>query len=124
MSKRKAKWHILIVEDDANSQEVLSDILQYNDVGVDVVDNGHDALQRLRQTRDYTAAIIDLRLPGMSGWDLVDDIQRIASIPCIAITAYDNDRVSQEAAEAGFLAYFPKPVNERTFVAELRKLLH
>lgn len=59
--------------------------------------------------------LIDLELPGMNGWELLDNLRKISSTPCIAITAYDSEKVEQEAYRAGFVGYFGKPLDILTF---------
>jgi two-component system response regulator CpxR len=112
----------LVVEDNDIILEVISDILVHHGVAVTPVHNSTDALEKAREAA-YTAIIIDLKLPDMSGWDLLKEIRKFSTTPCIAITAYDNVKVQQEAQKAGFAGYFPKPINEREFMGQLRSVL-
>ncbi|MEL6526825.1 MAG: response regulator [Chloroflexota bacterium] len=105
---------ILVVEDDVNSQEVVTDILSFNGLTVHIANSGEEALQNL-EMHHYDAVLIDLQLPGMDGWELLRSIQTISSAPCIAITAYDNEKVEQAAYQAGFIGYFGKPFDILTF---------
>jgi len=69
---------ILIVEDDPDGQEVVSYVLSYLNYECDVVNDAETAEQKLRADHDqYHAIIIDLALPGMSGWDLLNIIHSI-----------------------------------------------
>lgn len=111
---------ILIVDDNGDSREVVADILAYNGFSVDAAPSAEAALDKLRQ-QQYAGIVIDLRLPGMSGWDLIETIRE--QIPCVAITAYHNAQVAQEVYEAGFIGYFPKPLDELTFAQELDRLI-
>jgi CheY-like chemotaxis protein len=118
-------WQVLVVEDDLNGQDVARGILEHYDIVVDVADDAMQALEFLRNNQ-YTAAIIDLSLPGMSGWDLLQAMRRnaaTATLPCVAMTAYHSPRVAQDAIEAGFAAYFPKPMNVATLMEDLRNVL-
>jgi CheY-like chemotaxis protein len=118
-------WQVLVVEDDINGQDVARGILEHYDITVDVADDAMQALELLRDNR-YTAAIIDLSLPGMSGWELLEAMRAdksTADLPCVATTAYHSPRVAQDAIEAGFVAYFPKPMNVVTLMDDLRAVL-
>lgn len=120
-----SNWRMLVVEDDPNGQEVAAMILEFHNIGVDVAQTAEDGL-RLLETNEYTAAIIDLSLPGMDGWTMLRAIQgdpRTAHMPCFATTAYHATTVAQKAISAGFTAYFPKPLQAETFVEDLQQFL-
>jgi CheY-like chemotaxis protein len=119
-------WRILVVEDDPDGQEVVARMLRYHKIAADVVYTAEDALDLLA-THQYGGAIFDLSLPGMDGWSLLETVQRnddTASLPCVAITAYHSANVALKAIEAGFVAYFPKPLEPASFVSELKRALH
>lgn len=119
-----AQWKILVVEDDPDGQEVVGRMLRHNRIDVDVVSTAEEALHSLADNA-YTAAILDLALPGMDGWTLLGRIQKDPStttIPCVAITAYHSADLAVKAIKAGFIAYFPKPL-DMSFVRELQKVL-
>ena len=118
-------WHILVVEDDPDGQEVVMRMLRHHRITAQTTDNGEDALQLLGQA-DYTGAIIDLALPGMDGWSLLNAIHKnpnTKSLPCVAITAFHSPELAVKAIQAGFLAYFPKPLEATSFVRELQRVL-
>lgn len=119
------KWHMLVVEDEPDGQDVVAQILELYKISTDAVGTAEDALASLEQTK-YTAAIIDLNLPGMDGVELVRKIRAHAilnSLPCIAITAYHTSAVKQQALASGFDAYFPKPLDDTAFVRELERVV-
>ena len=70
--------------------------------------------------------IVDLALPGMDGWSFLREIQsrpELAEVPSVAVTAYHATSVAQQAIEAGFTAYFPKPFQPQAFIDELSRIL-
>lgn len=112
-------WSILVVEDEPDGQEVVSSILRYHNLSVDVAGDAESALDLLNQQR-YALAIIDLSLPGLSGWELLNIIRNSGSdMPCVAVTAYHSSDVAVKAIQAGFKAYFPKPLDPTSFVRQL-----
>jgi two-component system, chemotaxis family, CheB/CheR fusion protein len=120
-----SQWRMLVVEDDPNGQELATVVLEHRQIQVDVARTAEDGLKLLDKNR-YTAAIIDLSLPGMDGWTLLRNIQnnpRTAGLPCFAITAYHAATVAQQALQAGFTAYFPKPLQVESFVDDLSSFL-
>lgn len=119
------QWRMLVVEDDPFSQDVASTILQYHGISVDVAQTGEEALQYL-SAQPYHAVVVDLSLPQMDGWSVLRWVQSSPyhqNLPCFAVTAYYGSNVAQEAIEAGFRAFFPKPLQPETFVQDLAKYL-
>jgi CheY-like chemotaxis protein len=116
---------VLLVEDDRYGSEVVVHMLNYHDIAVDVVSTAEEALNRLA-SHHYDLAIFDLALPKMDGWQLLRAVQndpQTAELPCVAITAFHDAIVAREAITAGFVAYFPKPL-QMTFPSQLIEVLN
>lgn len=114
-------WHVLVIEDDPDGQEVVARILKHQGVTYDVAGTGEEALSLARR-HAYTMAIVDLALPGLDGWGFLSAIQgdpAIAQMPCIAVTAFHSPDVAIKAIEMGFKAYFPKPIDATGFMRDL-----
>ncbi len=119
------EWRVLIVEDQEDSIQVVSQILDYYGIQVAVARNGRECLELLRTIRP-TLVVMDLAMPEMDGWATLAQIRSnaaTANLIVVAITAYHSVNVAEEALSAGFDAYFPKPVAAASFVRELRGLL-
>jgi CheY-like chemotaxis protein len=119
------QWNILVVEDEPDGQEVIRDILENHSIGAETVGLAETAIQCLGE-KSYTGLIIDLALPGMDGMNLLQTIRNndeTAHLPCLAITAYHNSLVKQQALEAGFNAYLSKPFNEQSLMYELKRIM-
>ena len=119
------KGKILVVEDEYDGQQVVSKMLQYMGVQSDIAATAEDALKMLANNQ-YTAAVIDLALPGMDGLALLAQIRAddaTANLPCVIITAYHTSTVKQQALTTGANAYFPKPLDDTLFMREFEKLL-
>lgn len=124
MSEAK-RYRILVVEDEADGQQVLSDILDFHEMDCDTFATAEEGLDALKKSI-YDAVIIDLGLPGMHGFDLLKRIKAVQDddkLPCIAYTAFHNSKVRAEALSAGFSAYLQKPVGQDHFIATLKRLL-
>lgn len=120
-----ADWRVLVVEDEADSMEVVQQILGFQGIKCLSAPTAEDALEILENTVP-TLIIIDLALPGMNGWDLLDEIKHqphLSQTPCVAVTAYHSLEVAQEAIAVGFDAYFPKPIEATSFVRELQSIV-
>ena len=121
-----ADIRILVVEDDPDGQEMVTTMLQHMNFAVDTADNGEQASHIIFNSGiTYGAIIIDLALPGKDGWELLAEIlnnPNTDKIPCVAVTAFHNSKLREEALRAGFIAYFPKPIDGTQLGRELDRL--
>jgi CheY-like chemotaxis protein len=121
------QWHILVVEDDADGQEMMKTLLGHLNLSADVASDAAEAEHFLFQSgKTYSAAIIDLALPDKDGWQILAEIQsnaRTTDLPCIAVTAYHTSKLREDAIMAGFKSYFPKPLDGTAFLRELESIL-
>ncbi len=111
---------LLLAEDDPALAEVLARGLQEEGYVLDVVDRGDDALHMLR-LYDYAAAVLDWRIPGMEGAEVVRQVRRLKlGTPMLMLTARDtvNDKV--EGLDSGADDYLVKPVDFAELLARLR----
>lgn len=118
-------WNVLIVEDEADSMDLVQTIFQYHGISFLSAADAEAALTLLAETVP-TLIVIDLALPGLTGWELLSEIRqmpRLADIPCVAITAFHSTGMDDDVLAAGFDAYFPKPLNAGSFIEELEQLM-
>jgi CheY-like chemotaxis protein len=101
----------LIVDDNVAFAENLAEIIA--DVGLGeatVAESGARAVELVKQQK-FDALLSDMRMPLMSGAELVHNVRRIdPGLPAIVITAYTADTDLQAARQEGLLAVLPKPV--------------
>jgi two-component system cell cycle response regulator len=125
VSDKKEKWQVLVVEDELDSMELVHGILEYHGLQPLGAATGSEALVVLGTTIP-DLIIIDLSLPDIDGWTLLKKIiseEKWRNIPRVAVTAYHNPMLAQQAIEAGFQAYFPKPIDTTSFVRELQAII-
>jgi CheY-like chemotaxis protein len=118
-------WIVLVVEDEADSMELVVELLAYHGIRTIPASSAEEALMLLEDTMP-TLIIIDLALPGMNGWDLLRHLQRhkdLDRVPRVAVTAYHTAEIANQAIEAGFDAYFAKPLEATSFVRELEGIV-
>jgi DNA-binding NtrC family response regulator len=103
--------HILLVDDDEDICQNLSDILSDLGYRVDTANDGKTALEMVRKT-PYDVALLDLKMPGMDGLTLYRKIKELrAGTVAIIVTAYAGGNTSEEALAAGAWQILPKPVS-------------
>jgi two-component system response regulator AtoC len=112
---------VLIVDDEQNLRHMLQTLLKregYEPVGVSSVEG---ALMEL-EDRPYDIVITDLRMPGQSGMDLVDEIRRRnMDTTVVVMTAYGSRDIAIEAMKRGAYDYISKPFEADELVLLLRK---
>jgi len=120
-------WQILVIEDDADGQEVMATLLGHLNIAIDIAADAAEAEHYLFQSgKAYNAAIIDLALPDKDGWQILSEVladPETAEMPCIAVTAYHTSKLREDAILAGFRAYFAKPIDGTSFLRELESVL-
>jgi DNA-binding NtrC family response regulator len=102
---------VLIVEDDEGMAFFLREAFLREGYDVDVAAGGADAIQILEE-KGADVAVIDIRLPGMDGLELMERISaKDRTIPCIVITAFGSKEVALDAIERGAYDYLTKPID-------------
>ena len=84
-SSQKSKRDILIVEDDADLREVVSSILLNEGYGVRTAANGVEALEDLRVRSRPCMVLLDLMMPVMDGWQLLETLRADQSLPDVSV---------------------------------------
>ena len=119
------EWKVLVVQDTDDDLAMVSKILNYHGIQVYVARNGAQCLDLLAAVEPHLV-MMDLAMPGMDGWQTLAAIRsdtRFSHLPIVAATAYYSIDMDEEAHNAGFDAYFEKPLNPRLLVQELADLI-
>ena len=121
------KNQILVVEDNADDSFLLTRQLaraHFEDC-VTVIGNGEDAFDYLQHSASPLAVFLDLRLPGMSGVELLEKIrndERLRPVPVIVMTCSVDPKDVEECSRLGVTAYLPKPVGLTAFIKTVAHL--
>ncbi|GAB3584964.1 response regulator [Hymenobacter daeguensis] len=107
---------VLLAEDNLVNQRIAMIILENWGVDVYAVNDGHDALVQLQQ-HEFDAALLDIRMPGLSGVEVTRAIRQHpdefhASVPIIALTASGIESERDAYRAAGMNACLTKPYEE------------
>lgn len=116
---------ILIVEDKANSRELLRTVLEQQGYSVQEALDGEDALAKIRaQAPDLI--LMDLQIPRRDGYEVLREIRNtpaLAGIPVVAVTANAMPGDREKVLAAGFTGYIAKPVALTQLRDEVNRLL-
>jgi len=111
---------ILIVEDEAIMRESLRDWLTDGGYQVETAEEGEEALKTIAE-RDFGVVILDLRLPGKNGLEVLREARaKRPQLNGIIITAYPSIETAVEAMKIGAVDYLPKPFS----LDALEELIH
>ena len=103
------KARLLLIEDDASTAASLSKVLRGEGYEVDTIARGDEGLARARE-QDYNVVVTDLRLPGLTGLELVAQLHAAKpKQPIILMTAHGTTETAIEATKLGACDYLLKP---------------
>ncbi len=106
---------VLVVDDDADTREIVTTILEAAGASTAVADSGATGLQCLLN-RDMDVVVSDIAMPHRDGFAFIKDVRRLSDrdkrrVPVVALTALAGGQERQSILLAGFQAYVAKPVS-------------
>ncbi|QFT32113.1 Aerobic respiration control sensor protein ArcB [Labrenzia sp. THAF82] len=110
---------ILLAEDNATNQIVVSHTLENAGCDIDIANNGKEAVQAA-QKRDYDCILMDISMPEMDGLEaskLIKNGRRNATTPIVALTAYSLRGDRERFIAAGMTDFLAKPVEKEDLLA-------
>jgi CheY-like chemotaxis protein len=117
--------NILIAEDNPVNRELLRELLEMRGHTVAEACDGEEALRSIEQTQP-DLVLLDIGMPLLDGFGVIRKIRenpRFASIPVVAVTAYAMQGDREKILSSRFDGYLSKPVDARSLVQELDRLL-
>ncbi len=114
---------ILLVEDHADIRTVFREGLRFLGMDVTAVETAEDALKKI-QHQSFDCILLDMNLPGMSGWDFAKKLRRqYNETPIIALTAATSVGEEQKALSVGCNAFLPKPCEPMQIKKKIEEVL-
>jgi len=86
---------LLIVEDNPAEQLSVKELLDYEDIDVTVVSTGAEALEKMQQ-ESFDCTVLDLRLPDMSGFEVLEQLRDNASLSDVPVVVFTGKELSPE----------------------------
>ena len=116
---------VLVVDDELDSRDLLTFVLEQEGVEVTPVASADAALEALN-SRTYALIISDIGMPQVDGYTLINQIRALPqgkNLPAIALTAYAGEIDRQHSLNAGFDRHISKPVNISELLAAIAQLI-
>lgn len=113
---------VLIVEDEPRLLKSLARALREAEYAVDTADTGDDGLYQA-DTCDYDAVVLDVMLPGLDGWQVLERLRRRKRTPVLMLTARDATEDRVRGLDTGADDYLVKPFDLSELLARLRAII-
>ena len=118
--------HVLVVDDEADSRELITFVLEQSGASVTTVTSAEEVLRSLAQARHHVL-VSDVGMPHMDGYELMRHIRTLTpqeggETPAIAVTAYAGGINEQQALAVGFQWHLAKPIDPEELVTAVAKL--
>ncbi|WP_438431647.1 response regulator [Gorillibacterium sp. sgz500922] len=118
-------YKVMIVDDEPAIRSGLASLIDWNTLGFEVTGtaaNGREALERYREAA-VDLMVVDIRMPGMDGLQLIQEIRRQGgSCHFLILSGYSDFNYAKEAIGLGVDGYILKPVDEEEMAEELRRI--
>lgn len=126
INKAKARYSILVAEDDYVNQRAIRTILEKEDYYIKMTSDGQEVLDELQAHPDYDLLILDIMMPKKNGYQVLEAVRKRFStieLPVILLTAKARQRDIQAGLKAGANDYIAKPFEAEELKSRVRTLV-
>lgn len=113
---------ILIIDDDRELCALLKRQLQSEQIQADCCYSGREGITALSEG-NYQLVVLDIMMPGLSGFDVLEKIREGSSVPVLMLTAKDDNASKVRGLRSGADDYLAKPFNMDEFLARVASLI-
>ena len=117
------KKHILVVDDDDRIRDLLKDYLKNNSYVVSTAENADQAKGKLEYFK-FDIIILDVMMPGQSGYELTKEIKKNMNIPIILLTAKGEVENRIRGLELGADDYLSKPFEPKELLLRVKNIIN
>jgi FixJ family two-component response regulator len=115
--------NVALVEDDASVRKAIVRLLTVAGFQTIAFDSAEAFLDSSDKAKQQGCVVIDINLPGLSGFELQERMCATASLPVVFITAHDEPSVRARYQQSGAIAYLVKPFPADELITAVRKAL-
>ena len=116
------KNSILVIDDDRNILAIIEMYLRKAGYEVTCVERGDEALQAFRRVQP-ALVVLDVMLPGMDGWEVLDKLRQESDVPVIMLTAKGDTLDRIQGLDLGADDYIVKPFDAKELLARIKAVL-
>jgi len=116
---------LLLVEDNADIQAFVSTVARLEGADLVTATTGEEGMAAIKEQTDIDLVLLDLNLPGIQGWDVLQEIKSGAAPDrrVVVFSAYTDGPTRDRANEMGATGFIAKPVGARELVEQLKAYL-
>ena len=114
---------ILIVDDEERMRKLLRDFLSREGYRVCEAADGEEAVKLFLEDRSIGLILLDVMMPKMDGWEVLETIREYSKVPVIMLTARADERDELRGFDLGVDEYVTKPFSPKVLVARVNALL-
>lgn len=122
----KSHARVLVVEDDADSALLFAALMESEGHEAVKVASGEEALKCLAQDSDFDLVLLDLVLPGVGGWEVLEHLKtdgKLRYVPVVVLSAMDDKATTIKALELGAEDFLTKPIDVERMLSRVRVML-
>jgi len=116
--------NVLVVDDSADTTEMVQHLLEIGGATVTAVTSGMDALRAAGQ-KQFDVILSDISMPGMDGFEFLNRLRHVPGyqdLPAVALTGFGRPEDVQRAYDQGFVAHLTKPFDIQALACLLQKM--
>ena len=119
----KNKLHILVVDDDNRIRELIKEYLSENNYIVSTAGNALEANEKLSHFQ-FDLLVLDVMMPGKTGFDLTKEIKKYSDLPIILLTAKGEVENRIKGLEIGADDYLGKPFEPKELLLRIKNIVN
>lgn len=114
---------VMIVDDEERLRSLVRDFLVREGIGTLEAADGEEALKLFFEHKDVAVIILDVMMPKLNGWQVLEEIRRYSRVPVIMLTALAEEQDELKGFQLGVDEYVTKPFSPRVLVARVKSIL-
>jgi DNA-binding response OmpR family regulator len=117
-----ARKQVLVIEDDAAASTLVGEMLRRADMDVIAASDGLEGLRTFYE-RNPDLVIIDIRIPELDGWQVLERVRELSNVPVLILTVSDAELDKVRALRQGADDYLTKPFGRAELIARVEAIL-
>ncbi|MGE7094140.1 response regulator transcription factor [Lysinibacillus sp. NPDC048646] len=115
-------YHILVVEDDQEIQELITQFLMTQNYTIEVASDGLEGMKRFN-TQSFDLILLDVMMPNLNGFEVAKMIRNQSNVPIIMLTALEEEQDQMQGFDVGIDDYITKPFSFHVLIRRVEAVL-
>ncbi|MFY0518227.1 response regulator transcription factor [Lysinibacillus sp. UGB7] len=115
-------YHILVVEDDQEIQELITQFLMTQKYTIEVASDGLEGMKRFN-AQSFDLILLDVMMPNLNGFEVAKMIRSQSSVPIIMLTALEEEQDQMQGFDVGIDDYITKPFSFHVLIRRVEAVL-